>query len=112
MQTYDLSLIQGTLLSIRTFAQNSDGTYINLSGYSVKGQIRQNFSSTGILLDLMPVINTTYISGIVDINITGSLTTGLPCGQFPYDVQVSSSDLSTTIRILRGYANIEPAVTR
>jgi hypothetical protein len=112
MQTYNLQICQGSTFSIRTFATNSNGTYINLSGYSARGQVRSRFSDSGILLNLNPTVDTSYISGIVNISISGSQTTGINCGVFPYDCEIYNIDESSVIKILRGYAEISSEITR
>lgn len=112
MKAYNLCIAQGSQFSVRTYAQNSDGSYINLSGFNARGQVRYNFSSTGVLLNLNPVVHPSYISGIVDINISGSQTTGIPCTESPYDIEIFNSDESCVVKILRGYASFSPEVTR
>jgi hypothetical protein len=115
MTTYTLSLVQGNSSTINVIASNSAGTPIILSGYNVRGQIRSSFSSTGILLDLSPTIYSA-VSGIVQMNISGSLTASLPVGTFPYDLEAivtgaGGSEISVT-KFLKGYCEISPETTR
>lgn len=111
MNTYDLQIIQGNSLILQLNAINDDGTYINLSGYGARGQVRYSYSSTGILLDLQPTVNSSYTSGIVNINIQSTGTSVLPIGSFPYDLEVTGSNNYCT-KFLRGYANIYPEATK
>jgi len=115
MTTYTLNLIQGNSTTLRITATDQNGTAINLSGQNVRGQVRYTYGSTGVLLDLHPTIYSA-VSGIVQINISGSQTANLPVGTFPYDLEsaVTGSDGSETsvCKFLRGYAEISPETTR
>lgn len=108
--TYNLTILQGDSFSLRVNASNSDGSYINLSGYGARGSIKYSYSNTGILLNLNPTIHNSFVSGIVDIYVSGSQTESLPVGIFPYDIEVTGSN-GYVNKFIRGYANISPEVT-
>lgn len=114
--TYDIELVIGSSTILQVNATNSDGSYINLSGYQARGQVRYSYSSDTILLNLNPTIATSYVSGIVNLNITGSFTTGLKPGVFPYDLEIystGSNGVETyTTKFLRGYCYCYPEVSR
>lgn len=111
--SYNIQIIAGSNLNLNVSATNSDGTYINLAGYTLRGKVKSNFSSgpnSGIILDLNPTIHPSYISGIVNINLSGNITAGLPCGVFPYSVEASITGApnESVTKFLRGYAEILP----
>ena len=114
---YDLQLIVGSNTSIQLNATDSAGNYLNLSGYLARGQIRYGYGSPDVMFNLTPYVyvHPSYTSGIVIVNITGSTTTGLKIGVFPYDLEVvfSGNGVEQYVsKFLRGYCYIEPEVTR
>ena len=98
--TYDLNITQGSSFNIRLTAKDANSNYINLSGYSVSGQIRNRFSDSSPLLDMTPVIvsgqsvptvpanlsNDAIFSGLVDISLAPLKTSALPITQAIYDI--------------------------
>jgi hypothetical protein len=112
--TYDLNITQGSSFNIRLTAKDSDSNYINLSGYTVSGHIRNRYSDTGYLLDLEPTIVSggtpdAIFSGLVDVALHPTGTANLPITQAMYDVEVYKAD--TVIKLLNGKANVHPEST-
>lgn len=106
----DIDLYKGQTFVFRFNATGDDGTYKDLSGYSGRGYIKSKYSDTGVLLNLYPTIGSPTTSGIVDVVISGSQSTGLAVGRAVYDVEVyTTGDYS--LQILKGYVNIYPEVT-
>ncbi len=105
---YDISIIQGSSLSLRVVATNSDGSAINLSGYSARGRVKYQYSDVNCLLDLNPQIDPSFVSGLVNINLDQTQTTGLPVIQGVYDLEVYTS--GQAVKFLWGKANIYPQV--
>ena len=103
-------LTKGSDFSLRLNAENDDGSVINLSGYTVRGYVKQKYSDTGSLLNLNPTgVLGLYQSGIIDINIQSDITAPLPVTQGIYDVELASG---TSVRkLVKGFANIVPEVT-
>lgn len=110
--SYNIEIIAGSDLNLRVSATNSDGTYINLSGYTVRGRVMSSFSTgANTILNLSPTTSSSnYISGVVNINISGNITAGLPCGTFPYSLEASLTGApnESVTKFLRGYAEILP----
>lgn len=109
--TYTLEIIQGNSLDLQINATNSDGSYINLSGYGARGQIRYLYGATGVLLDLHPTVHNSYVSGIININIPSTGTAALPVGTFVYDIEITGAN-DFCLKYLRGYAPVSPEATR
>ncbi len=110
MSNYNLEITQGDSFILNVNATNSDGSYINLSGYGVRGQIRYQYSSTNVMMDLQPVI-ASQASGLISINVPGTGTAALKVGVFPYDVEITGSN-NYCLKYLRGYALVGAEVTR
>ncbi len=113
--SYDLNITQGSRFSIRLEVYNEDLTSFNLSGYSTRGHVKFRHSDTGILLNLNPtpvsgVNGSALISGLVDINLSGAQTAGIPIVQGIYDVEIYNNEGFVEKAIL-GYCNILPEVT-
>lgn len=108
--TYDILATQGNTLLLNLTANDSAGAAINLSGYSARGYVRYNYSSTGILLNLNPVVASSYIYGIVNISGNSEAIAAIPVGMYPYDLEVFNSGGYVT-KFLRGYFNVSPQAT-
>jgi hypothetical protein len=109
MDTYDLEIIQGDTYSINVVAKNTDGSYMNLSGYNISGSIKFRYSDNNNLLPILPTVVSAE-SGIFNINLSYTDTKSLPITRAVYDVEAEISGSST--KLLKGYANIYPEVTR
>ena len=117
---YNFSAIQGSQLSVRLNVKDASGDAINLSGYNARGVVKYRYSSTNSLVDLDPTIvsgttGSAYQSGLIDVYLSGSQTSGLPVGQFVYDIEKYPSGASNTEgavdKILAGDFFVYPQVT-
>jgi hypothetical protein len=113
MNTYDIQATVGSNIMLRLSATDQNGTALNLNGFSVRGQARFAYSSSGILLDLNPKIYSA-ISGLVDITISGSQTVGFPCCVCPYDLEatISGAPNESVVKFLKGFIYFDPETTR
>lgn len=103
MTTYNFDVTQNTNFTINVNAQNSNGTYINLSGLNVTGVVKYQYSNQNVLFDLQPIVGSN-ISGLVIIS--GNIGTGVSAGQYPYNIRAYTGNYS--IAILGGYFNVSP----
>jgi len=105
-QSYTVIAYQGSRLQMNLNLQNSDSTYINLSGYSCSGVVKHRYSSDSYILNLNPVVHTGYTSGLINIDIpsTGMV---IPAGQFVYDVEIYQNSTGS-LKVLRGNFKVEP----
>ena len=117
---YNFSATQGSQLSVRLNVKDPSGDAINLSGYNARGVVKYRYSSTDALIDLNPTIvsgttGSAYQSGLIDVYLSGSQTSGLPVGQFVYDIEKYPSGASNTEgavdKILAGDFFVYPQVT-
>ena len=110
---YNITGYQGDHLQLTLKLKESNNLPINLSGYGVRGQVRASYSSTGILLDLNPII-TSHISGTVAININSYVSADIPISDHIYDIERYPSGILTgnSIKLMRGKFSILPEVTR
>lgn len=92
---------------------NTNGTAVNLTGYSARMQVREAYES------LSPVLSLTSGSGITLGGTAGSIileanattTAALEAGQYVYDLELVTSGGYVT-RLLEGNFTVDPEVTR
>lgn len=108
--TYDFNVVKGTSFLIYLNVQNSDSSYINLSGYSARGYVKNQYSDTGYLLNLNPVPIEPLVSGTIMISGSDILITGSPIGMFKYDIEIYNSG-NYSLLVLDGDFNINPSTS-
>ena len=117
---YNFSATQGSQLSVRLNIKDASGDALNLSGYGARGIVKYRYSSTNALVDLDPTIvsgenGIAYQSGLIDVYLSGSQTSGLPIGDFVYDIEkypTGASNVEGAVdKILAGCFLVYPQVT-
>jgi len=108
--TYNISAIRGSTLLLNLNIKDSNGNYLNLAGYSARGYVRANYSTTGILLDLNPEIHQSFVSGLITLSGNADDMAKMPVGVFPYDIEVSGAN-NYIFKPIRGYFSVEPEAT-
>jgi len=118
---YNLDITQGSSFSAQLFAKNSDGTAVDLNGYSLSGVMKYNYGTGASLVDLSPTINlganslgqtNTAASGVVDISLTHAQTSTLPVTMAVYDVEMYNANFTEVRKLLDGRVTVHPEVTR
>ena len=117
---YNFSATQGSQLSVRLIVKDASGNAIDLSGYGARGVVKYRYSSDNYLVDLDPTIvsgttGSAYQSGLIDVYLSGSTTSGMPIGDFVYDIEKYPSGASNAEgavdKILAGGFLVYPQVT-
>lgn len=108
--TYNFEVIKGSSFSTKLNLKNSDGSYINLSGYSARGYVKYRYSDSGYFLDLQPYIDPSYISGLIVVSGSGNATALLPVSSFVYDIEIFTSG-NYVLKPIRGIFSILPEST-
>ncbi len=117
---YNFSATQGSQLSVRLNIKDASGDALNLSGFGARGIVKYRYSSTNALIDLEPTIvsgenGSAYQSGLIDVYLSGSQTSGLPVGDFVYDIEkfpTGASNIEGAVdKILAGGFLVFPQVT-
>jgi len=107
----DLSITQGSSFSIRLEIRDSAGVAINLTGYGVRGYLKNKYTDATPLLDLSPTISDAA-GGQIDINVPADITAALPITQGIYDIEkYLLSDATIVSKIIVGKILINPEVT-
>ncbi len=106
MDIYNITGIQGSTLLLNLTLTNSDGSYVNLSGYGVRGAAKVYYNSTGYLLNLNPTI-ISQVSGVISISGNSYDMANVPVGMYPYDIEIFNSG-DYVFKGLRGLLYINP----
>ena len=88
---------------------------VDLTGCTVKMQIRKDYNDTAVILELSTEGTTPYITlnpryGEIYINVPSDITRTLPIDRGHYDLEVTHPDESVT-RLLYGVADIKDEIT-
>ena len=87
----------------------SNGQPLNLTGYTVKSQMRKSYqSSTAYTFDAS-IFNTT--GGKIRLQLTDEQSGAIPAGRWLYDVEITSSSGATT-RVVEGIVTVTPQITQ
>jgi len=105
---YNITLDQGSTFVLQVTLEQPAGTPINLSGYTVRSQIRKSYSDT--LIGAFTCALVTPASGIFQMALTATQTKLLTEAEYVYDVEISIG--STVTRVLEGIIYVSPEVTQ
>lgn len=109
-QNYNISATQGSTLLLSITCKDSNNNYINFSGFSAQGFVRYGYSSTGILLNLNPQIDPSFISGLIIISGKADDMAKLKVGTYVYDIEASGNN-NYVFKPLVGYFAVSPEVS-
>jgi len=110
----NLSLYQGDDFSQEILYLEQDSTPVNLTNYSARMQVRQDYGITPIISVTTETdggITKDNANGIFIITITNELTSTLIAGSYIYDFEVTDGDDKVTT-ILKGNFLINKEVTK
>ena len=94
--------------NIITVAANGSGA-LNLTGYTVKSQIRKSYTSTTAYNFTGSVDDA--VAGKVRLELTAAQTGAIPPGRYLYDVEITSSAGNRT-RVGEGVVTVTPEITQ
>jgi len=110
--TTNLIIDQGATWSITFTYKNTDGTPINLTGYSAALQLRTSYDAASAALSLTSgsgiVLGGT--AGTIAVTATATQTGALTAGEYVHDLELTSSSVVT--RLVQGRITVTPQVTR
>jgi len=105
----NLTIDQGSSYSAIIDVTDATDNALNLTGYSVAGQLRKTYESS-TYTDFTASVNSAT-GGKVAITLTAAQTNGLAAGRYVYDVEITSSGGAVT-RVVEGQLEVTPGVTR
>ena len=108
---YNIEIHQGVdYTQVVTIKTKADGTPIDFTGATIRGQIRETAAST-VVIASFTVVNEDLANGTFVLNIPSATTTTLSFTTAVYDVEVQYPNGSVD-RLLQGRAVFSPEVTR
>ena len=105
----ELTLEQGATFSTTVNVEDSQGTAINLAGYSASSQIRKSYYST--TANSFTSTITSNANGEITLSMTAANTANLTAGRYLYDLLITAPDTTKT-RVVEGIITVLPSVTR
>ena len=105
----NLTVDQGTDFTMSVDVTDTDGDALNLTGFTVAGQVRRSYFSTTAVNFTCAVSNAT--SGIITVSLSGTQSDAMKAGRYVYDVEITNAG-GTKTRVLVGQLEIMPAVTK
>lgn len=113
--TQALTVEQGSNFKWQVLWKNASAVAIDMTGYTVKMQVRETATSTTVKLSATSVasagITLTPLTGTMDINIPAAETALVRAGEYVYDL-VAIDPAGTIYRLAMGTATVSAGVTR
>jgi hypothetical protein len=106
--TEDINVEQGADFSAEITVLK-DGLPFDLTGYTLTGQVRRTMNSTDVDTTLTLILHDTKTNVIV-LSISSAATTSLSYKRYVYDIEASKDGV--VHRIIQGFVNVSPNVTR
>lgn len=108
--TYNIELEQGATYTREVTVNDGAGDPIDISTWSMRGQVRSNYSASDILAEFTCTI-TDGANGVFQFELSAEQTSAICVKKGVYDIECERAD-GTVIRILKGSVEISPEVTR
>ena len=105
----ELTLEQGATFSTTVNVEDTQGTAINLTGYSASSQIRKSYYSTSA--NSFTATITSNANGEITLSMTAANTANLNAGRYLYDLLITAPNTTKT-RVVEGIITVLPSVTR
>lgn len=107
----NLVIDQGSTFSISITVSDYTGSAIDLTGYTLRSQLRKSYHSN--TYTSFTVVSNDPTDGEITLSLTATQTSALKYGRYVYDVEiVSPAPASEVTRILEGIITVNPEVTR
>lgn len=105
----NLTVDQGSSFESTIDITDSENNPVNLTGYTFRGQIRKTYASTTSVS--FTITSISPASGIINLVLSATQTSGIKAGRYLYDVEIISST-NTVTRVIEGQIEVTPRVTR
>lgn len=105
----NVTIDQGATFERTIVYKDSAGAVIDITGYTVRGQLRRDFDSEAKVDFTLSVSNAAV--GEISWSLTDAQTSAMEAGKWVYDIEVVTT-ASKVIRLLYGRATVTSEVTR
>jgi len=106
----NISADQGADFQSSLELEDSNGDPVNLTNYTVYGQIRRTYKSATATNFTVTILNAQ--NGILMIELSSAETAAMKSGRYVYDVYATDESLGKTIKLLGGIFELIPSVTK
>jgi hypothetical protein len=109
--TVNLIVNQRASFQVGFFVKQSNGTALNLTGYSVTAKYKDNFQTpdSQAITFTSEVVDAT--TGEISIALTPTQTTNLQLGKYVYDVAIINSSNNFKTRVVEGKITVSGGVS-
>jgi hypothetical protein len=105
----NLYIDQGSFFRTYVTVANTDGTPMDLTGFTAASQMRKSFQSSTAYDFTTSISNPTQ--GRVRVELTSEQSRVIPAGKYLYDLEVKSPSNERT-RVVEGIVLINPEITK
>jgi hypothetical protein len=106
----NINIDQGSTFTSIVTVEDSQGLVFNLTGYTVRGQIRKSYSSLTAVSFTASVAQAS--AGTIQIGLTATQTAAMKPGRYLYDIEIVQTSSGTVTRVVEGQVEVSPRVTR
>ena len=107
----ELILDQGTTFNnIINLSDDITNSNINISGYTVRSQMRRSYYSANATANITCTI-TNAVQGEITMNMSAGTTANIKAGRYLFDLE-TVDDFDTVSRVLEGIITVTPGITR
>lgn len=99
---------QGTTFSTFIYINDALGNPVDLTAYSVKSQMRKDYTS----LNAYSFSVTGDNQGMITMSLSSNASSSIPAGRYVYDLLVINEEEGSSSRVLEGQVTINPSVSR
>ena len=105
----NITVDQGTDFTASVDVTDADGDALNLTAFTVQGQVRRSYYSSTAVNLTCAVSNAT--TGIITFSLSAVQSDAMKPGRYVYDVEIKSG-ANVKTRVLEGQLEIMPGVTK
>lgn len=87
----------------------TNGQPLDLTGYTVRSQLRKSFQSSTAYAFTASVFNA--VNGQIRLQLTAVQSEAIPAGRWLYDVEITSS-VGVKTRVVEGIVTVSPQITQ
>lgn len=106
----NIPIDQGSSFASVVTVQDAAGLAFNLTGYTVRGQIRKSYASTSYVAFSCGV--QPGVIGKIQITLSAAQTAALKAGRYVYDIEIVETASGAVTRVVEGQVEVTPRVTR
>lgn len=107
----EIFLDQGNYFSTTLNVTDVNGDPLNLSGYTVSGQIRRSYYSSNVTASFTSSVSDAN-NGILLLQLNSATTANIAPYRYVYDVVVTETATGNKTRVVEGILSVTPSVTK